>query len=103
LATCAATQSAVAGRWQRERNVPRSTAARELAYAKALAMQGSARGDLSYAVTIEGHPRTIRRWRGRQPAQRRSRPSDYGTPAAERTAARNARTIPRRRFPMEAP
>ena len=48
--------------WQREHNVPRSTAIRELDYAKALATQwasGAPEVVFSYAVTEEDHPRTI--------------------------------------------
>ena len=48
--------------WQRDRNVPRSTAARELDYAKALVNQwASAASEVvfSYAVIAEDHPRTI--------------------------------------------
>ena len=48
--------------WQRERNVPRSTAARELAYAQALTLQwarGAPEVVFSYAVTVDDHPRTI--------------------------------------------
>ena len=48
--------------WQRDRNVPRSTAARELDYAKALVKQwASAAGEVvfSHAVTEEDHPRTV--------------------------------------------
>jgi len=48
--------------WQRDRHVPRSTATRELDYAKALVRQwASAAGEVvfSHAVTEEDHPRTI--------------------------------------------
>lgn len=47
--------------WQRERNVPRSTAARELAYAKALVTQWAMAAPevvFSYATTTEDHART---------------------------------------------
>jgi len=48
--------------WQRERNVPRSTAARELEYARALVAQWASAAPevvFSYAATSEEHRRTI--------------------------------------------
>ena len=48
--------------WQRERNVPRSTAARELEYARRLVTQWSSAAPevvFSYAMTSEEHRRTI--------------------------------------------
>ena len=47
--------------WQRERNVPRASAARELAYAQALTTQfarGAAEVVFSYALNIDDHPRS---------------------------------------------
>ncbi len=48
--------------WQRERNAPRSTAARELAYARALTEQwarGAPEVVFSFAVSADDHPRTM--------------------------------------------
>jgi probable DNA repair protein len=48
--------------WQRERNVPRSSAARELAYAKALTDQwarGAPEVVFSCAAIVDDHPRTM--------------------------------------------
>ncbi|MET0682985.1 MAG: PD-(D/E)XK nuclease family protein [Casimicrobiaceae bacterium] len=48
--------------WQRERNVPRSTAARELAYAQALTQEwarGAPEVVFSYGVMADDHPRTM--------------------------------------------
>ncbi len=45
--------------WQRDRNVPRSSAARELSYARAVTdmlMQGAPRVVLSYSATADGEP-----------------------------------------------
>ncbi len=48
--------------WQRERNVPHSTAARELGYAQALTREwarGAPEVVFSYAVTVDDHPRAV--------------------------------------------
>src|SRR5439155_11165770 len=48
--------------WQRERNVPRSTAARELAYAQALTREwarGAPEVVFSFAAIADDHPRTV--------------------------------------------
>ena len=89
--------------WQRERNVPRSTAARELAYARALTEQwacGAPEVVFSCAVSADDHPRTM----SSLVAAAAPRPADcrHGATTARAQFDQRARAREHRRRPRAA-